>query len=103
MVTIRHADGYQSQYLHLSRVLVRPGQRIDQGARIGLVGMTGLATGPHLDLRVSRNGKYMNWERMRSPRTVSLDGAMKETFLAERDRMRDLMDAALRPAIAASR
>lgn len=103
MVTIRHTDGYQTQYLHLSRILVRPGQKINQGARIGLVGMTGLATGPHLDIRISHNGKYMNWERMRSPRTVSLEGATKQQFLAERDRMRELMDAAMKPAVAASR
>lgn len=104
MVTIRHADGYQTQYLHLSRILVRAGQKIGQGTKIGLVGMTGLATGPHLDLRISRNGKYMNWERMRPPRSVSLEGAMKNMFHVERDRMRTLMDAASKsPAAMSSR
>jgi murein DD-endopeptidase MepM/ murein hydrolase activator NlpD len=87
LVTIRHADGYQTQYLHLSRILVRAGQQLDQGTRIGLVGMTGLATGPHLDIRISKNGKYLNWERMRAPRSVALDGDLREAFFAERDRM----------------
>jgi murein DD-endopeptidase MepM/ murein hydrolase activator NlpD len=93
MVTIRHSDGYQTQYLHLSRILVRVGQQVDQATRIGLVGSTGLATGPHLDIRISRNGGYLNWEKMRSPRTVSLQGPQKELFSVERDRMLALMEA----------
>lgn len=92
MVTIRHTGGYQTQYLHLSRILVRTGQAIDQGTRIGLVGATGLATGPHLDIRISKNGKYLNWEKMRAPRSVSLDGQMREAFMAERDRMLGVMN-----------
>jgi murein DD-endopeptidase MepM/ murein hydrolase activator NlpD len=95
MVTIRHADGYQTQYLHLSKILVRAGQSIEQGARLGLVGSTGLATGPHLDIRISRDGKYLNWEKMRAPRSVSLAGELKERFLAERNTMLDGMKAAM--------
>jgi len=54
LVTIAHADGVRSMYAHLSRVEVRLGQRVTTGARIGLVGSTGDATGPHLhfELRV---------------------------------------------------
>ena len=63
------------------------GQKVAQGDHIGLVGMTGLATGPHLDMRINRNGKYMDWERMRSPRTVSLSAEQKRAFDAERDRL----------------
>ncbi len=102
MVTIRHADGYQTQYLHLSQILVHVGQQVDQATRIGLVGATGLATGPHLDIRISRNGGYMNWEKMRSPRTVSLTGQLKEQFSFERDRMVEMMDAALKAIQVAS-
>jgi murein DD-endopeptidase MepM/ murein hydrolase activator NlpD len=98
MVTIRHADGYQTQYLHLSKILVREGQSIEQGAHLGLVGATGLATGPHLDIRISRNGSYMNWEKMRAPRTVTLAGGMKDQFLAERDQMLGQMKTALQNA-----
>lgn len=92
LVTIQHRDGYQTQYLHLSRRLVSAGQRVVQGQRIGLVGSTGLATGPHLDMRISRNGKYLDWERMRSPRTVSLSAAQKRLFDAERSRLLQAMD-----------
>ncbi|MEO5922952.1 MAG: M23 family metallopeptidase [Bryobacteraceae bacterium] len=93
LVTIRHDGGLQTQYLHLSRIMVKVGQMVDQGMRIGLVGMTGLASGPHLDIRISRNGSYLNWEKMRSPRTESLQGALKDLFSFERDRMIAMMDA----------
>lgn len=97
MVTIRHDGGLQTQYLHLSRILVHEGQQVEQAARIGLVGQTGLATGPHLDIRISRNGSYLNWEKMRSPRTESLAGPVKEQFLHERDRMLAMMNQAVGP------
>jgi murein DD-endopeptidase MepM/ murein hydrolase activator NlpD len=54
LVTIAHGSGVRSLYAHLSRVEVRLGQRVASGQRVGLVGVTGDATGPHLhfELRV---------------------------------------------------
>ena len=92
LVTVEHNDGYRTQYLHLSRRLVQAGQRVAQGDYVGLVGMTGLATGPHLDMRISQNGKYMDWEHMRSPRTVTLSATQKRIFEAERDRLVAVME-----------
>jgi murein DD-endopeptidase MepM/ murein hydrolase activator NlpD len=46
---------------------VRAGQRVNEGQRIGLVGMTGLATGPHLDFRIERHGQFLNFERLSLP------------------------------------
>jgi murein DD-endopeptidase MepM/ murein hydrolase activator NlpD len=60
MVYLRHANGYETQYLHLSKILVRRGASVRQGDLIGRVGMTGLATGPHLDYRVRKNGEFLN-------------------------------------------
>lgn len=62
LVKIRHSDGYETMYLHLSGFApgIRAGARVDQGDLIGYVGMTGTATGPHLDYRVTKNGKYLN-------------------------------------------
>ena len=65
MVRIRHANGYQTLYMHLSRILVRVGQSVHQGQTIGLVGMTGLATGPHLDFRIEQRGRFENFEVVR--------------------------------------
>lgn len=49
MVALRHEDGTQeSRYAHLSQVFVQPGDRVDRGDVIGLVGSTGMSTGPHL-------------------------------------------------------
>jgi murein DD-endopeptidase MepM/ murein hydrolase activator NlpD len=60
MVHLRHANGLETQYLHLSAATVRPGDRVQQGDVIGRVGATGLATGPHLDYRVRRDGAFVN-------------------------------------------
>lgn len=67
MVHIRHTNGYETMYMHLSKILVRSGARVGQGERIGLVGMTGLATGPHLDFRILQHGAHRNFESLRLP------------------------------------
>ena len=59
-VTIRHARGYETMYNHLSAATVRVGERVRQRAIIGRVGATGLATGPHLDYRVKKDGQFVN-------------------------------------------
>ncbi|MFJ8113738.1 M23 family metallopeptidase [Streptomyces sp. NPDC096132] len=76
-VLIRHPDGYFTQYAHLSRIDVRPGDRVSPGTRIGLSGATGNVTGPHLHFEV-RITPYMGsavaplpWLRRKD---VRLDG-----------------------------
>ena len=60
LVHIRHANGFESEYLHLSSISVRAGERVQQGEVIGRVGSSGLATGPHLDYRLKKNGAFIN-------------------------------------------
>jgi len=67
MVKIAHANGYETMYLHLSKVLVRVGEHVQIGKTIGLVGMTGLATGPHLDFRIAHDGQFLNFEKLGLP------------------------------------
>jgi len=67
MVQISHPNGYQTMYLHLSRLFVRTGERVEIGKTIGLVGSTGLSTGPHLDFRILFKGQYKNFEKLGLP------------------------------------
>lgn len=62
MVHLRHASGFESYYLHLSAFAsgIRSGAHVEQGSLIGRVGATGLATGPHLDYRLKKNGVFVN-------------------------------------------
>lgn len=59
-ITLRHARGYRTMYNHLSKILVRRGERMRQRQVIGRVGSTGLSTGPHLDYRVIKDGRFVN-------------------------------------------
>ena len=59
-VRVRHPNGYESEYLHLSAIGVRAGERVTQGDVVGKVGATGLATGPHLHYGLRRDGRYVN-------------------------------------------
>ena len=60
MVHLRHANGFESEYLHLSAITVHAGAHVHQGELVGRVGSTGLATGPHLDYRLKKNGAFVN-------------------------------------------
>jgi murein DD-endopeptidase MepM/ murein hydrolase activator NlpD len=91
LVQIQHTNGYTTYYMHLSRVLVRQGQRVQQGQSIGLVGMTGLATGPHLDFRIQRQGQFLNFERLPLPPSDPVAKRDWNEFASLRDRAIALM------------
>jgi murein DD-endopeptidase MepM/ murein hydrolase activator NlpD len=59
-VVINHGFGYESLYAHMSRVAVRPGQKVRRGQIIGYVGNTGTSTGPHLHYEVMKNGEKVD-------------------------------------------
>jgi len=60
LVEINHGQGIQTRYGHLSRLLVRPGQRVRRGELIGLMGSTGRSTGSHLHYEVRIDGRAVN-------------------------------------------
>jgi murein DD-endopeptidase MepM/ murein hydrolase activator NlpD len=92
MVRLRHANGYQSYYLHLSAFApgLRSGTRVAQGQVIGKVGRDGLATGPHLDYRLSRNGVFVDpiRERRNLPAGDPVPANLLASFNATRDEAR---------------
>ncbi|MGH9580424.1 MAG: peptidoglycan DD-metalloendopeptidase family protein [Terriglobales bacterium] len=93
-VHLRHSNGFDTFYLHLSRILVRTGQRVAQGQVIGRVGATGLATGPHLDFRVTQHGKFRNFEALRLPPAQPVSKRDFAQFEAERDHWLALLPSA---------
>jgi murein DD-endopeptidase MepM/ murein hydrolase activator NlpD len=102
MVRIRHARGYETYYLHLSAFApgVHAGTRVEQGQLIGRVGMSGLASGPHLDFRIRKNGVFVNpvRERRHLPPGEPIAPALMPAFAAERDRLAARLATAISPA-----
>ena len=91
LVQIVHANGYETMYLHLSRMLVHVGEHVEIGKTIGYVGSTGLATGPHLDFRILRRGVYLNFERLGLPPTEPVAKQLWSEFIAVRDQWLPLL------------
>ena len=60
LVTVRHDNGFETRYAHLSAVTVKAGDHVDAGQQIGNVGSTGYSTGPHLHFEVRHDGKPMD-------------------------------------------
>jgi len=84
-VVLEHANGITTLYGHLSRFVhgLRVGERVAQGAVIAYVGMTGLATGPHLHYEFRVNGVYKNPQTVSLPDAVPIDGRLRADFLAK--------------------
>ncbi|MBY0487873.1 MAG: peptidoglycan DD-metalloendopeptidase family protein [Flavobacteriaceae bacterium] len=73
-VKVKHDKTYSTQYLHMSRILVRRGQRVKQGETIGKVGSTGLATGPHVCYRFWKNGVQVDALQLKLPNSQAMEG-----------------------------
>ena len=87
MVKVRHSGGYETTYLHLSRVAVKSGAHVDQGDVVGYVGSSGLSTGPHLDFRIMRHGVALNPAKVISPPGKPVSPAQFNRFAALRDKL----------------
>ncbi|MFL9829910.1 peptidoglycan DD-metalloendopeptidase family protein [Flavobacterium sp. ARAG 55.4] len=80
-VKVKHNGTYSTQYLHMSKILVRRGQHVNQGDIIGRVGSTGLATGPHVCYRFWKNGVQVDALRLKLPTGTPMESANKARFL----------------------
>jgi murein DD-endopeptidase MepM/ murein hydrolase activator NlpD len=92
-VKVKHNGTYSTQYLHMSRILVRRGQRVTQGQKIGLVGSTGLASGPHVCYRFWKNGVQVDALRLNLPTGESLTGNDRTRFMKQTEPLKRELDS----------
>lgn len=91
---IKHNSVYTSTYMHLrgfaKNMVV--GKQVKQGETIGYVGMTGIATGPHLDFRVTRNGSPINPLKIKAPPVEPIAKENRDSFKVIRKMMVQKLD-----------
>jgi murein DD-endopeptidase MepM/ murein hydrolase activator NlpD len=102
LVEIRHKNGFRTRYGHLSRYAkgLFNGGRVKMGEIIGYVGMTGLATGPHLHFELRKDGVPINPLKVKLPRAPSVKAAYMKEFTAQGDSLVASLNAGLTPAVA---
>jgi murein DD-endopeptidase MepM/ murein hydrolase activator NlpD len=95
-VIVRHCNGYVTRYYHMSKFAkgMKKNKRILQGKIIGHVGMTGLATGPHLCFGIKKNGKLLNPLTYNAPSATPVNPLEMEQFLAKAQKLSQRMLAA---------
>ena len=93
LVTVRHANGYTSQYAHLHRFSknLKLGGKVKQGDIIGYVGATGRATGPHLHFALRKGKAHLNPLKFKAVPNSSVPSELQDTFTAMVEaRLKDL-------------
>ncbi len=92
-VKVKHNGTYSTQYLHMSKILVRRGQRVNQGDVIGRVGSTGLASGPHVCYRFWKNGVQIDALKLNLPTGEPLTGTNRARFLKTMEPLKRELDS----------
>lgn len=82
-VAIRHGRQYMTRYMHMKKLLVKPGEKVKRGERIGLSGSTGRSTGPHLHFEIWINNQAVNPLTAKLPRMEGLSGKDRRAYLAQ--------------------
>ena len=90
-VVIEHGSKYKTRYLHLSKILVKKGQKVTRGQRIGLSGKTGRVTGPHLHYELIEYGRPVNAMRAKIPMANSVPKKEMASFITNRNEMNKLL------------
>ena len=86
-VVIEHGSRYKTRYLHLSKILVRKGQKVSRGQRIGLSGATGRVTGPHIHYELIDRGRPVNALTANIPMAQSVPKSQMVEFERNRYKM----------------
>ena len=92
-VKVKHSSMYSTQYLHMSKILVRNGQRVSQGEVIGKVGSTGLATGPHVCYRFWKKGVQVDPLAQKLPNSEPMNAKFKPRFMQEMAPLKKELDS----------
>lgn len=92
-VKVKHNRTYSTQYLHMSKILARRGQHVNQGDIIGKVGSTGLATGPHVCYRFWKNGVQVDALRLKLPNSEPMDNQNLPKFIAKMTPLKRELDS----------
>ncbi len=93
-IKIKHNSVYTTSYMHLWKYAkgMQTGKQVKQGELIGYVGSTGLATGPHLDFRVYRNGGAINPLKLESPPAEPVPDSLHSQFTLLKDSLKQILD-----------
>jgi murein DD-endopeptidase MepM/ murein hydrolase activator NlpD len=103
VVIVKHNNSDQTLYAHLSRIDVRLGQAVSQGQRVGAVGATGWATGPHLHFEFRVNGAHQDPVQVaRRHQNVQLTAASRPSFERLARSMRAQLSAAALATVASA-
>ncbi len=92
LVEIAHANGWTSQYAHLSSIAVRVGQHVSQKMTIARSGNTGMSTGPHLHYGLKQHDRYVNPASQKFDRAEPLKGDELQAFKLEVERLSAELD-----------
>lgn len=90
-VVIEHGSRYKTRYLHLSKILVRKGQTVSRGQRIGLSGATGRVTGPHIHYELLDRGRAVNAMKANIPMANSVPKAEMASFKARKAELDEML------------
>jgi murein DD-endopeptidase MepM/ murein hydrolase activator NlpD len=90
-VEIKHVNGFETGYGHMSQIAVSAGDRVRQGQIIGYVGSTGYSTGPHLHFEILINGNFVDPLSVKLPRENTLAAQYADAFSETMSQVHDLM------------
>ncbi|MCX9561881.1 peptidoglycan DD-metalloendopeptidase family protein, partial [Vibrio cholerae] len=90
-VVIQHGNTYMTRYLHLSKILVKKGQKVSRGQRIGLSGNTGRVTAPHLHYELIVRGRPVNVMKANIPMASSVPKKEMAQFIAKRKELDQML------------
>ncbi len=92
-VTVSHNATYSTQYLHMKKRGLKVGTYVQQGDKIGEVGMTGFTSGPHVCYRFWKNGRQVDPLKQKLPEAKPISDSLKSKYLTYMAPIKDKLDS----------